>query len=205
MNQFMPFKIIVATANSGKIREIQALLRELDIELISLLDMPTPPQIEESGTTFEENALKKAQTLATATGMVALADDSGLCVDALGGRPGVHSARYGGLDASDEQKCLLLLEQLRGIPDHLRSAQFVCVMALVTPEGDEYIFRGECKGFITHQLRGNQGFGYDPIFYYPGEGRTFAEMDSVSKNRVSHRGRALERVVRFLRSLPRKS
>lgn len=202
MSITLPKRILIATANAGKVNEIRALLRDLDVALLSLSDVVDPPAVVEDGATFEENALKKAQALARASGLVALADDSGLSVDALDGRPGVHSARYAGPAATDAQKCALLLEELRSIPDDLRSARFVCVIALVTPIGDEYLFRGECEGRIIHELRGSQGFGYDPVFLYREADTTFAEMDRESKNRVSHRGRALGQFVQFLKSLP---
>jgi XTP/dITP diphosphohydrolase len=197
----IPAQILIASANQGKVKEIRDLVKDLPIEFLSFADLREAPEVIEDGATFEENALKKARILAAATGLVSLADDSGLCVDALDGRPGVLSARYGKEGASDEDKCRLLLEELRDVPDSLRSARFVCVLALVTPDGEEVIFRAECDGRIARELRGSAGFGFDPVFFYPEAGRTFAEMDRDSKNRVSHRGLALGQFSEFLRSL----
>jgi XTP/dITP diphosphohydrolase len=198
----IPSKILIATANRGKVKEIQDLVRDLPIEFLSLADLDGYPEVVEDGSTFEENALKKARALASATNLVSIADDSGLCVDALGGRPGVLSARYAGEGASDEDKCKLILEEMRDVPDWKRSARFVCVLALVTPDGEEKIFRGACEGRIIRELRGESGFGYDPIFFYQEAGLTFAEMDREAKNEVSHRGRALRAFSEFLKGLP---
>lgn len=196
-----PHTILIATANQGKVREIRDLVKDLPVEFVSLGDMGEVPEVVEDGLTFEENALKKARTMAAATGLVTIADDSGLCVDALDGRPGVLSARYGEHGSSDEDKCRLLLDELRDVPDWLRSARFVCVLALVTPNGEELVFRAACEGSITRELRGSSGFGFDPVFYYREAGRTFAEMDRESKNQVSHRGLALRQFSEFLRSI----
>jgi XTP/dITP diphosphohydrolase len=197
----IPNKILIATANRGKVKEIRELVRDLPLEFISLTDLAEYPEVVEDGATFEENALKKARVLAAATNLPSIADDSGLCVDALGGRPGVFSARYAGEGASDEDKCRLILEQMRDVPDRYRSARFVCVLAFVRPDGDEKIFRGACEGWITRELRGSSGFGYDPIFFYEQAGLTFAEMDRESKNKISHRGRALRALSEFLKGL----
>jgi XTP/dITP diphosphohydrolase len=197
----IPSKILIATANRGKVKEIRDLVEDIPIEFLSLADMGEFPEVVEDGTTFEENALKKARMLSAATHLVTIADDSGLCVDALGGRPGVFSARYAGERSSDEDKCHRILEEMSEVPDWLRSARFVCVLALVTPDGEEKIFRGACEGRIIRELRGTSGFGYDPIFFDEKAGRTFAEMDRDSKNEVSHRGRALRELTEFLKSL----
>lgn len=197
----VPTKILIATGNQGKVREIKDLVKDLPVKLLSFADLDEVPEVEEDGFTFEENALKKARTLAQLTGLVTLADDSGLCVDALDGRPGVLSARYAGEDASDEEKCLRILEEMREVPDRLRTAQFVCVIALVDPEADEKLFRGVCEGRINHEPVGSEGFGYDPVFYSPEAGCTFAQMDRDAKNRVSHRGRALRLLVDYLTGL----
>jgi XTP/dITP diphosphohydrolase len=191
--------ILIATRNKGKVKEIRDLVQDLPVEFRSMADFPDLPDVEEDGLTFEENALKKARTLSRETQLITLADDSGLSVDALDGRPGVLSARYGGQDLSDEQKCTRLLREMEGVRDELRSARFVCVMALVYPSGMERTFGGVCEGKIIHELRGSEGFGYDPIFLYEEAGRTFAEMDRAAKNRVSHRGKALKQVADFLR------
>jgi len=197
------FRILVATRNLGKIREIADLLKDLPVELISLSEFPDLPDVVEDGETFEENALKKARTLARATGILSLADDSGLCIDALGGRPGVLSARYGGPDSTDEEKCLRVLDEMREVPDSQRTARFVCVLALVDVGGEEKLFRGTCEGSIIRELRGSEGFGYDPIFLYEDQGLTFAEMDRSSKNVVSHRGLALRRFAEYLHTISR--
>jgi XTP/dITP diphosphohydrolase len=192
-------QILIATRNKGKVKEIRDLVEDLPVQFRSMADFPDIPDVEEDGLTFEENALKKARTLSRETGLITLADDSGLCVDALDGRPGVLSARYGGQDSSDEEKCRRMLQEIDGVPDELRTARFVCVMALVDTKGMERTFEGVCEGKIIHELRGSEGFGYDPIFLYEEAGRTFAEMDRAAKNRVSHRGKALKQVADFLR------
>jgi len=196
--EILPDKILIATANQGKVREIRDLLPNLPIAFLSLADAENPLEVVEDESTFEGNALKKARALAQAAGVVALADDSGLCVDALEGRPGVLSARYAGIDKTDPEKCLHLLKEMEHVPDDRRTARFVCVIALVTPSREEQLFQGTCEGRITRELRGTHGFGYDPIFYYERAGCTFAEMDRQSKNNVSHRGRALRELAKFL-------
>ena len=197
----IPDKILIATTNQGKVQEIRNLVKGLPALFLSLSEVPDIPEVLEDGATFEENALKKAREMAYSTGIVTLADDSGLCVDALDGRPGVHSARYAGEDASDEEKYLRVLEEMQDVPDSERSARFVCAVALVAPDGEEKLFRGVCEGRITREPRGSSGFGYDPIFYFEEAGCTFAQMDQESKNRVSHRGRALREFAEFLRKL----
>lgn len=197
----LPPTIVIATRNRGKIREIKDLVADLPVRFLSLDEAPAAPDIVEDGATFEENALKKARETVSAIGLPAMADDSGLCVDALGGRPGVHSARYAGEGASDEDKCATLLLELKDVPAEERGARFVCVLALVYPEGTERVFIGECPGRITDHPRGSEGFGYDPIFLYEESGLTFAEMSSEDKNRVSHRGAALRAFADYLRSL----
>jgi XTP/dITP diphosphohydrolase len=186
-----PDKIVLATRNTGKFVEIAKLLYGTDVDLLSLADFPEVPDIIEDGDTFEENALKKARFVANALSLPALADDSGLCVDALSGRPGVMSARYAGPNSDDRLRYIKVLDEMRGIEDPLRTARFVCVLALVTPEGAERIFRGVCEGTILKEPRGNGGFGYDPIFYFESHAMSFGEMDLDTKNLVSHRGRAL--------------
>ncbi|MBI4966307.1 MAG: XTP/dITP diphosphatase [Desulfomonile tiedjei] len=200
----LPKRILIATSNQGKVEEIRDLVKGLPVEFLSLSDVADIPEVIEDGLTFEENALKKARTFAAATGVVTLADDSGLCIDALDGRPGVHSARYSGEGASDAEKCARILQELENIPEERRTARFVCAMALVTPKGEEQLFGGSCEGRITREPRGTGGFGYDPIFYFEEAGCTFAEMDRESKNKVSHRGRALRAFARFLEEVLRK-
>jgi XTP/dITP diphosphohydrolase len=197
--QSIPDTILIATTNQGKVAEIRSLVKGLPTEFLSLADLPDIPEVIEDGTTFEENALKKAREIAQATGMVTLADDSGLCVDALNGRPGVHSARYAGENASDEDKYRRILKEMQDVSDSERSARFVCALALVAPNGEGIIFQGVCEGLITQEPRGSSGFGYDPIFYFEEAGCTFAEMDRQTKNQVSHRGHALRQFAEFLR------
>jgi XTP/dITP diphosphohydrolase len=197
----LPSRILIATGNQGKVDEIRDLVADLPVEFISFTDLADLPEIVEDGLTFEENALKKARVMAQATEMVAMADDSGLCVEALDGRPGVLSARYAGENSSDEAKYRRILDEMINVPEDQRSARFVCVIALVFPDGEEKLFRGECEGTITREPSGNSGFGYDPIFFFVPAGCTFAEMSRESKNKVSHRGRALAKFSAFLREL----
>lgn len=195
----IPSRILLATRNEGKIREIKDLGRDLPVEFLSLEDVGPVPDVVEDGVTFEENARKKAGEIARCTGMPTLADDSGLCVDALGGRPGVHSARYVSETVSDQERCAAILEEMADVSDDRRSARFVCVLVLAWPDGQETVFHGQCEGRITRELRGTKGFGYDPIFFHEESGRTFAQMDRDSKNAVSHRGRALRQLGEYLR------
>ena len=189
--------LLVGTTNLGKLAEVQAALNHLPLRLLSLRDLDIRRQIVEDGTTYEENALKKARTLADLSGYTTLADDSGLEVDALQRAPGVRSARYGGVEGDDARNNEKLLRELAVIPREERSARFICVLALCRPTGSKkggYLFRGECEGWITFKPRGQGGFGYDPLFFYPPLGRTFAELDRETKCRVSHRGRALDKL-----------
>lgn len=182
-------KLVIATSNPGKIREIAAVLAGTGIELLSLADFPDMPEIVEDGFTFLENALKKARTTAAYTGLPALADDSGLMVDALGGEPGVRSARFA---PTTDERNRKLLDLLRDVPDGKRTARFVCALALVRPDGFEWVTEGVAEGIITREPAGAAGFGYDPVFFYPPLGKTFAEISGPEKNAVSHRGKALE-------------
>ncbi len=181
--------LVLATRNRGKISEFRELLKDFDIEIKSLDDFGPIPEIEEDGQTFEDNAVKKARFTARVLGFPALADDSGLVVKALGGLPGVKSARYAGEHSDDEANNKKLLEAMKGIKD--REAYFMCVIAIAVPRGPALIYEGTCEGVICEELRGTNGFGYDPLFYYPPLNKTFAEMSQEEKNRVSHRGRAL--------------
>jgi XTP/dITP diphosphohydrolase len=191
-------EVVLATRNEGKLKEFKRILKDFDPDLLSLDAFPDMPEIVEDGSTFEENALKKAVTIATLTGRIAIADDSGLVVDYLGGEPGVMSARYAGQRASDEDNCRKLLHALQGVPDHLRTASFRCALALATPGGEKEVVTGECSGMITHEAKGSSGFGYDPVFYYPGYKKTFAELEPDMKDRVSHRRRAIEKILLIL-------
>ena len=182
-------KLVIATSNPGKVAEISALLKNSRIELLSLADYPDMHEIAEDGPTFMENALKKARETSAYTGHTALADDSGLEVDALDGKPGVMSAR---LAPTSEDRINKLLELMKDVTEELCAARFVCVLALVCPDGFEWTTTGCCYGIITKKPYGNSGFGYDPIFYYEPFGKTFAEISLETKNQISHRGIALE-------------
>src|SRR5262245_26619981 len=193
-------KLLIATTNKGKIAEIAALLADLPYEVVGLADWPRAlPEVEETGATFAENALLKAEYYHAQTGWLTLADDSGLEVAALGGRPGVHSARYAGAGASDADKVAKLMAEMASVPESERTARFVCVIALVGQRVRE-IFTGECKGMITVAPRGAGGFGYDPVFMATGSVRTFAELTRAEKSAISHRGKALALTRQYLRS-----
>ena len=185
-------KLLVGTGNPGKIREFQELLDGLPVELVTPADIGLDIEVEETGDTLEENALIKARTYANASGITALADDSGLFVDALDGAPGVHSARYGAPDArTDEDRVRLLLGALAGVPEGQRDAAFRCVIVIADPgESDVRMARGELRGILGLAPRGTNGFGYDPIFVVPEYGKTVAELDTETKHTLSHRGQA---------------
>ena len=186
-------KVVLASKNRHKLVEIAAILEKLDIELVLQSELGIDIDVEETGTTFEENSLLKARAVMEATGLPALADDSGIAVDALNGAPGVYSARYGFDDSLDDHgRMMLLLKNTEQVPDDQRQAQFVCVITLVTPEGEVIQARGEVHGTLTRDPRGENGFGYDPIFFYPPMGVTTAELPPEVKNRVSHRANALK-------------
>lgn len=184
--------LVIATTNQNKLKEFREILKDLHIEILSLADFgPIPPVIED-GSTFEENAYKKALHTAKVLGLPAIADDSGLVVPALNGAPGVYSARYAGENASDEENCQKLLEELGEKED--RHAYFQCVLSIAVPSGPALTYEGRCDGVILAEKRGFNGFGYDPLFFYEELGQTFAEMSMTDKNKVSHRGKALSSV-----------
>ncbi len=183
---------MIATRNKGKIRELKELLADFGLDILSLDQFPQVREIVEDGNTFFENAMKKAKTVAEKTGLMAIADDSGLEVDALKGAPGVYSARYAGEDATDEQNYLKLLNEMKDVPTEKRGAQFRCVIVAYRPDGKWVSAEGVCRGRITSSPRGEQGFGYDPVFVPEGDIRTMAELTRDEKNRISHRGKALE-------------
>jgi len=191
-------RLLLATTNAGKVRELSMALRGRPVETVSLGAYPGLPPVEEDGATFLANAVKKAGQFGRATGAVVLADDSGLVVDALHGAPGVHSARFAGPGAGDAANNALLLERLRHVPASLRRARFHAVLALALPDGRIFTVDGTCEGEILTAPRGEGGFGYDPLFYLPAYGKTMAELPLETKNRISHRGRALARMVRVL-------
>jgi XTP/dITP diphosphohydrolase len=193
-----PQEVVIATRNPGKFREIKAILSSLPLKFLSLEDFPDIPEVVEDGATFAENAGKKAKTIADFTGRPAIADDSGLAVDALQGRPGVFSSRYAGEGATDRERCQKLLEEMASIPEGKRQARFVCAMAVALPRGRMEVVEGECRGRVTSAPRGKRGFGYDPIFFVPQFGKTMAELEPEEKNRISHRGRALEKLKALL-------
>lgn len=196
--------LLVATTNPGKFAEVQAFLSQLPLRIFSLGDLRDPPAIVEDGATFEENALKKARTLADFSGMLTLADDSGLEVDALDGAPGIYSARYAGEEGNDGKNNEKLLKQLADVPQERRTARFVCALALCAPKFrgmKDWTVRESCEGRIAVALKGENGFGYDPLFFYPPFGKTFGEIDRETKATVSHRGKALKKLAEALPSL----
>ena len=185
-----PLEIVLATGNIGKIREFEALFSNLPIILKSFETMGLKkPEIREDGKTFKENSIIKAVEIAKLFNLPAIADDSGLAVEALNGAPGVFSARYAGENANDKANNLKLLKDMTGVTN--RSAQFLCVIAVAKPDGDTLTFEGICNGKILDSEKGNSGFGYDPLFWYPPLNKTFAQLTTMEKNRVSHRGKAL--------------
>ena len=188
--------LVIATKNAGKMREFRRILPTMEMQ--SMLDAGITEEIEENGKTFEENALIKAQAVCKKSGMVAVADDSGLCVDALDGAPGIYSARYAGASATDAERVEKLLKALENTEEERRGAAFVCAVALVTPSGEEHVFVGRCRGIITRAARGANGLGYDPVFLVQEEGRTFAELDGAVKDKISHRAIALSKLKLFL-------
>jgi len=190
--------LVIATSNQHKLKEFAALLQDYRVTLLSLKDFPGIPEIVEDGKTFHENALKKATVVARATGKLTIADDSGLEVDALGGRPGVYSARFAGNGGGDAANNARLLEELKDVPPDKRGACFKCVLCIATPQGETAFVEGECRGVIINALRGQHGFGYDPVFLMPEHNRTFAEMPPAQKNSISHRSRALKKLLDIL-------
>ena len=191
-------KIVLATNNSHKVGEFRAAFEQMgvEVELLTIKDTAFRGEIIEDADTFDGNALIKAKTLCESTGLVAIADDSGLAVDALNGEPGVYSARYAGVGATDEQNNEKLLSLLRSMPDASRDAKFVCSICVCRPDGEILYAHGESKGEIIDEYRGDGRFGYDPIFYYPPMKKTFAEMTKEEKNSISHRGRAIKELLK---------
>lgn len=197
--------IVLASRNPGKIREIRTMVAELGIDLLSLDDYPGIPEIAEDGKSFLENALKKARAVAEATGEIVLADDSGLEVEALGGAPGIYSARYAGNDADDRKNIRKLLRDMSGISSEKRKAAFRCVLVLHHPDGSFETFEGRWEGRIAEEEAGEGGFGYDPVFFLPEEGMTVAQLPPGIKNRISHRARAFAKLKERLQKREIKS
>lgn len=193
-------KIVIATRNKAKAREIQEILEDLTLEILTLDDFPEIPNTVENGKTFKENALKKARFIAQQLNMPTLADDSGLEVEILDKQPGIYSARYAGENATDEENNSKLLAELKDIPLEKRKACYRCVIAIALPSGTEETVEGDCCGIIVLKPRGVGGFGYDHIFYVPEYGKTMAELSSDIKNRISHRGKALAKLKKKLLS-----
>lgn len=185
--------IVLATRNAGKVKEFQQLLKDFPVEIKNLNDFGPIPEVVEDGKTFDDNAYKKAAFTAKVLGLPAIADDSGLVVEALGGAPGVLSARYAGDKATDRENMEKLLREMAG--QNNRKAAFECVISIAVPAGPALTYEGRCEGEIALEPHGDSGFGYDPVFFYPAYGKTFAEISSEKKNRVSHRGKALAEVV----------
>ena len=186
----MSEKFVLATHNPGKLKEMSDILARFGVEVVSPGDLGITVDVEETGTTFAENAMLKAKTICAASGLPAIADDSGLCVDALNGGPGVYSARYGGEGLDDRGRCMLLLNSMRGATT--RAAHFSCAVACVFPNGDTLTAEGRCDGSIAYAPLGDGGFGYDPVFLLPGTGKTFGQLSQEEKSAVSHRGKALK-------------
>jgi XTP/dITP diphosphohydrolase len=183
-----PITLVIATRNTGKTAEIKDLLKGFPVDIKNLDDFGSLPPLKEDGNTFDENAYQKASFAARILGLPALADDSGLLVEALDGAPGIHSARYAGEDATDEQRYLKLLEEMKGKSN--RNAAFECVISIAVPTGPALTYVARCQGLITERPAGSNGFGYDPIFFYPPLNKTFAQLTREEKSRVSHRGKA---------------
>jgi XTP/dITP diphosphohydrolase len=191
----MSKQIIIATKNKGKVREFEQMFAKDGYEVKSLLDYKDIPDIEETGETFAENASIKAETLAKALNEVVIADDSGLVVDALDGRPGVYSARYAGLTKSDAANNEKVLKEMQDIPSEDRTARFVCAIAVASPQENTFIVEGICEGVISREPVGTNGFGYDPIMFLPAFDKTMAQLTANEKNGISHRGKALQQLI----------
>ncbi|MBN1518140.1 XTP/dITP diphosphatase [Candidatus Sumerlaeota bacterium] len=191
-------KLVLATGNRHKVGELKSMLSALDVQVLCLADYPDAPEAVEDGETFEANAIKKAMHVARETGEIALADDSGLVIEALDGRPGVHSARYA---PTNNERIARVLHEMSGVPKAERTAWFVCVAAVADPEGNVATRKGTCEGRITQNPFGSAGFGYDPIFYVPELRQTMAQLAPPAKNRISHRGAAMDKMLHLLKSI----
>jgi XTP/dITP diphosphohydrolase len=191
-------EIVIATRNLNKLKELKELLKNLPVRILTLNNFPTMQKVEEDGSSFEENALKKALEVYKHTGLFTIADDSGLEVEALGGRPGIHSAYFSGRSATDQTNNEKLLSLLKGVPKAMRSARYVCAIAMVFLDGCHRIVRGECKGVIADKPSGKYGFGYDPLFFLPRYNKTMAEISPCLKNKISHRAIALKKACKII-------
>ena len=196
-------KVILASQNQHKLVELSVILSQLGFEIALESEYGLHVDVDETGTTFEENSLLKAEAVMKASGLPVLADDSGLMVDALNGAPGVYSARYGH-KSSDGERTAFLLENMKDVADEKRTAKFVCVITCLWPDGRKIVARGECPGVITREVHGENGFGYDPVFYLPELGMTYAELPSEQKNAISHRARALQEFCRKYQQMQEK-
>ena len=196
-------KVILASKNPHKLTELSVILSQHGFEIALESEYGLDIDVDETGTTFEENSLLKAEAVMKASGLPVLADDSGLMVDALDGAPGVYSARYGH-KSSDGERTEFLLENMKDVPDGKRTAKFVCVITCLWPDGRKIVARGECPGVITREVHGKNGFGYDPVFYLPELGMTYAELPSEQKNAISHRARALQEFCRKYQQMQEK-
>lgn len=194
-------EIVIATRNKKKVEEFKRILSDINIKLLSMDDFPSCPEVIEDGTTFEENAVKKALSVAKFSNKISVSDDSGLEVYALKGAPGIRSARYAGDKANDLSNIEKLLTEMKDIPDDKRGARFVCCIAVAYPDGKVEIFNGITEGYIGWKLKGEMGFGYDPIFYPVGYNRTFAEMLPEEKDALSHRGKALRKFKKYIKNI----
>lgn len=198
-------EVVIATKNKGKALEFEQMFQPFQIQVKTLLDLPEFPEIEETGATFEENAIIKAESVIKETKAMVMADDSGLVIDALDGRPGVYSARYAGPEKDDEANIQKVLRELEGVPLSKRTARFYCALALAIPGRETITVNGTCEGFITFEKKGANGFGYDPIFFVQGYERTMAELLPNEKNKISHRAEALAKMRTILEQLERES
>jgi XTP/dITP diphosphohydrolase len=191
-------EIIIATKNKGKVRDFEVLFNERGYQVSSLLDFPEINDVEETGSTFVENAILKAEEIAEALNKMVIADDSGLSIDALDGRPGVYSARYAGEEKSDRNNIEKVLEELEGVPTEKRTARFHCALALAIPNEKTLIVEGTCEGVITEKPEGENGFGYDPIFFVKEQNKTMAQLTSTEKSKISHRANALKKLEQVI-------
>lgn len=194
-------EVIIATKNQGKAKEFARMFQPLGFEVKTLLDFPEIKDVEETGTTFEENAILKAETISKLLNRMVIADDSGLAIDALNGKPGIFSARYAGEEKSDEANMNKVLEELANVPDNERQARFYCALAVASPEQETFTVLGTCEGIILREKRGSYGFGYDPIFFTVEKGKAMAELTPEEKAQISHRAHALQKLESELPSL----